>query len=281
MIDYTKKIVGLVSVHGKNADKKWYIEKLANKESVLDLYSKVCDQLLTLRELNKILIQIMSGKYEGKKTVDEFSKLIVNSVSAGNSEDYSYYSELISGIFNDISRNETSEDSIVKTKALVLTDFVNKWVDKNVSYCKKYIDKIKKEGKDMQLSRPKTASSGVSRQKTPASSKPEVSTEFPKNLPKEIPYDMGVIQGIFDSPVAPTTLRRFESMSTLGSIGNNASSSPRSSTLTSIGNNASSLPGSSTGGSKKPKKNIQKKKPSPKKKLQKKKPSTKKTKSKK
>jgi hypothetical protein len=251
MIDYTKNIEPRVSTHGIEAEKKGFFEKTFSKDKTLDLYSKICGQLLTLGEMNKILLQMMSGKYKGGKTVDEIARLIVNSVSAGNSDDYSYYSILVSDVFTKISQNETSEDSIVKTKAYVLTVFVSKWSTKNTSFCKIYSEKMKKEGKETMMSRPKTVSSGVSKQKTTSSVKPEVSTEFPKNLPKEIPFDMGALQGLFDSPVAPATLRRFESMSTLGSMGNNVSDSPREST--------------GSGGSRKPKKNIQKKKPSAKK----------------
>lgn len=261
MIDYTKNIEARVSTHGRNSEKKGFFEKTFNKDKILDLYSKICGQLLTLGEMNKILLQMMSGKYKGGKSVDEISKLIVNAVSAGNSEDYAYYSNLMTDIFSKISQNESSEDSVVKTKAYVLTDFVSKWITKNTSFCKIYSEKMKKEGKETALTRPKTVSSGLSRQKPATSTKPEVITEFPKNLPKELPFDMGALQGVFDSPGAPTTLRRFESMSTLGSMGNNVSDSPRTS--------------ASSGGSRKPKKNNQKKKPSPKKNIQKKKVSTK------
>lgn len=266
MIDYTKNIEARVSTHGREAEKKGFFGKTFSKDKTLELYSKICDQLLTLGEMNKILIQMMSGKYKGSKTIDEISKLIVNAVSSGNSEDHVYYSSLFSDIFSAINRNEITTDSVEKTKAYVLTDFVSKWSTKNTSFCKIYSEKMKKGDKEAATIRPKTVSSGVSRQKTPASSKPEVSTEFPKNLPKEIPYDMEVIQGIFDSPVAPTTPRRFGSMSTLGSTGNNASSSPR--------------PSISSGGSKKPRKSpktsTKKQSPNPSRKYQKKKTSTKK-----
>lgn len=247
MIDYSKNIEARISTHASKVEKMGKLKKFLKQEEIIKLYSKVCSQLLALGGLNSMLLEIMGNKYKGNKSVSDFAKLVINTVSAGDDSDKDYYTKIVNDVFEKIDKNEMrgsdeAEKNIIKTKAYILTDLVNKWSTKNTSFCKVYSEHSKKSGKEITrpassfIIRPKTVS--VKSKISEFSDKPReipydmsaiqniFDQENPKNKPIEIPYDMAAIQNIFDDiPSAPTTLRRFESMSTIGSSARPSTSS--------------------------------------------------------